>query len=126
MPDEKKLTKPAPPLKGRSGEHPAVKQMRAKMESISDEEGMTAGALLDLDAKLGKFLEESRSSHPPAVQTPCETEPARTAVCSRGTLGCNVAHELEDTKATRPQKRVSDLCEHGLPFIACPDCTPRA
>ncbi len=131
---EKKTPAPEAPTKGRSGEHQAVKTFREKMESISDEEGMTAGGLKALDAKLESFLEESRSIHPPAstseppVQTPCEPEPYSSRVCIRGTKGCNVAHELEDTKATKRLTRVAAdlLCPHGMPAAACSTCTPRA
>lgn len=125
MPDESPKKTP-PPKPTRSGEHPAVQKMRAKMESISDEEGMTAHALLDLDAKLESFLEEARSVHPPpATQTPCEVNPVLSCVCSRGTKSCDVAHEMEDTKAT---KRLAPLvqCEHGTLVSVCNVCTPRA
>lgn len=90
MPDEKKPVPSRP-----SGESPAVKTYRAKMESIAD--GETAASLADLDASLEQFLKDS--SEPPPDTLPegippvCEVDPASAAMCVLGTRGCTRLHE---------------------------------
>jgi hypothetical protein len=75
MSEDKKppTTPPAEPPKRRSsGNHPAVRDYRRKLESISDADGLTAGALGSLDAELSSYLDEVRSSAPPPMS---EEEP---------------------------------------------------
>ena len=137
--------KPTPPpeslsQRGRSGEHPIVVDYRAKMESIADEEGSTSGALLGLDKALDQYLGAMRSEVPPPpptaeglppvsirgtrpVPTPCEVDSTRDAACVRGTVGCNVAHELEETRSTARMPVVA-FCEHGVPENRCKTCKP--
>lgn len=93
MPESKKSPQPPPPKS--SGEHPAVKSYRAKMESIVD--GETTSNLADLDAALEQFLKES--SEPPPDTLPegippvCEVYPLSSAMCALGTKGCARRHE---------------------------------
>lgn len=96
MSAEKKPS-PFPPevKRSSSGEHPAVKSFRQKMESISDEEGGTAGAVLDLDKALESYLQECRSTPPPEavpVSAPCLITGSLDQACVLGTKGCEVKH----------------------------------
>lgn len=90
---------PVPPEKRtRSGEHEAVRSYRAKMESISDEDGGTQGAILNLDKALEEYLQEARSLPPPALEGP-------------PTPRVRVVSEPE--------------CEHGTVPALCRLCVPR-
>lgn len=86
--------KPPPPASKPSGEHPAVKSFRAKMESISD--GETASTLAGLDASLEKYLKDTND--PPAtlrepIPPVCVIVATVTVVCALGTNGCDRDHE---------------------------------
>lgn len=54
------------PWKGSSGEHPAVKMFRAKMESISEH---TMPMLQDLNAKLDDEIAQAKSKPPIALDS---------------------------------------------------------
>lgn len=49
----------------RSGQHPAVKAYRAKLESIAENPAGAANKLDKLDRDLEEFLADLKSSHPP-------------------------------------------------------------
>jgi hypothetical protein len=72
MPEEKPPSS-GPPRK-RSGEHAAVKEMRAKFESIAEHTIPMAEALVTRVDELGTVI----SSHPPAEDSAPDTQPECT------------------------------------------------
>jgi hypothetical protein len=55
------------PRRTSSGNHPAVREFRHKLDSVSEGVG---GKFDELDEKLSKYLEEVKSVPPPAKKAP--------------------------------------------------------